>query len=320
MPVQSSVFNRRRFIRFVAMGMGWFYLPHSHALPTDFPLTVTDALKRRVVISKQPQRIVTIFSSNTEIVAALGLADRIVGIDGYTHYPNSINNIPKIGGRLGFSLDSIVAQRPDLVIMTPARQATHQLLRPLGKLGIPALVLEGGSLHTIFQNILLVSQATGVNQQGQQLVSSMRQRLNKIRHDNLCQRAPRVVLITGKAGNGLLLVARRNGPKTNGYTADIVLHAGGALALDEQPASGLSLSQISPEVLLGTDPDIVLFAGHQSALDELIAATPGWQQMKAARSGFVRTVSRAELLIPGPRVIDGVASLAGIFRQWCASP
>ena len=62
----------------------------------------------------------TIFASNTEMVAALGLADRIVGIEAYTRYPPEVSNKPLVGGRLGFSVDAIVGARPDLVVVTPA--------------------------------------------------------------------------------------------------------------------------------------------------------------------------------------------------------
>ena len=47
------------------------------------PVTVRDAFDRSVTVPEPPQRIVTIFASNTEMVAALGLADRIVGIGLY---------------------------------------------------------------------------------------------------------------------------------------------------------------------------------------------------------------------------------------------
>src|SRR4029079_12403235 len=78
------------------------------------PVTVHDAFGRTVTLAAPPQRIVPIFASNTEIVASLGLADRIVGIEAYTRYPRDVLDRPLVGGRLGFSVDSIVALQPDL--------------------------------------------------------------------------------------------------------------------------------------------------------------------------------------------------------------
>jgi len=51
------------------------------------PVTVRDAFNREVTLRAPPQRIVPIFASNVEMVAALGLADHIVGIEAYTRYP-----------------------------------------------------------------------------------------------------------------------------------------------------------------------------------------------------------------------------------------
>ena len=70
-------------------------------------ITVRDAMNRDVTIPRPPRRIVTIFSSNTELVGAVGLLDRVVGIDGMTTYPPEVARIRKVGGRLGMSLDAV---------------------------------------------------------------------------------------------------------------------------------------------------------------------------------------------------------------------
>ncbi|UYZ83395.1 ABC transporter substrate-binding protein [Entomomonas sp. E2T0] len=300
-----------KWSKLLLVGVLWLSSYSNYA--ADFPVQVVDAMGRTVVMQQAPQRIVTVFSSNTEIVAALGLSKLIIGIDGYTYYPDSIKDVPKIGGRLGFSLDSIVAQSPDLVIMTPARQATHQLIPALDKLGVTSLVVNGGSIDTILQNILLIAKITGVPKTGEQLVASIQQRLKAVSKLSHC---PKVILITGRVGNGLLLVARRYASSVNAYTADIVLKAGGCLVLDENSSVLPQLNQVSPEVILATDPDIILFAGSDTELAELSKGVVGWGELKAVKTGFVRAVSRAELLISGPRVIDGVESLSTIFQQW----
>ena len=114
------------------------------------PTVVRDGLDRVVTLPAPPQRIVTIFASNTEMVAALGLTDSIVGIEAYTRYPPEVVSKPLVGGRLGFSVDAVVGLRPDLVVVTPARQAVNQLLDPMERLGIPVLVLLQRSVPQIF--------------------------------------------------------------------------------------------------------------------------------------------------------------------------
>ena len=136
------------------------------------PVTVRDAFDRSVTVPEPPQRIVTIFASNTEMVAALGLADRIVGIEAYTRYPPEVLKKPLVGGRLGFSVDEVVAQRPDLVVVTPSRQAANQLVDPMQRLGIPIVVLLQRNVPEILSNIRLLGRLTGVPERGEQLAAN----------------------------------------------------------------------------------------------------------------------------------------------------
>jgi len=269
------------------------------------PIHLRDALGRDVVLPRPAQRIVTIFSSNTELVAALGLAGRIVGIEQYTRFPPEVAELPRVGGRLGFSVDAVVAQRPDLVIVTPARQAAHQLVDPMERIGVPVMVLLSRSLGEVIGNVRLVARAAGDEARGAALAASLEQRLQRVDLQRAGQAAPRALMVTGRMGNGMLLVAR---PGT--YTHEAMLRAGTQHAL---PGVG-TLAQVSPEALLAADPDVLLFAGAQAGLDELVRR-PGWRDMRAVRSRRAVTVSRAEFLIPGPRTFDGIESLAQRLLQ-----
>ncbi len=88
-----------------------FAVALSLALPAQAaePVTIRDAFDRSVTVPAPPQRIVPIFASNVEIVASLGIADRIVGIESFTRYPREVLDRPLVGGRLGFSVDAVVA-------------------------------------------------------------------------------------------------------------------------------------------------------------------------------------------------------------------
>ena len=267
------------------------------------PVTVRDALDRSVTVAAPPQRIVAIFASNVEMLAALGLADRIVGIEAYTRFPPEVLNRPLVGGRLGFSVDEVVALKPDLVVVTPSRQAANLLVDPLGRLGIPILVLLQRDVNEILTNIRLLGKVAGVAERGEALAARLQTRLDKVAERVAHAKKPSVIMITGRLGNGLLLVTR---PGT--YTGDAIVRAGGDLAFD----SG-TIAQVSPEAVLKADPDILLFAGNEKDMRELFDQ-PGWKEMRAIRSKRFYTASRVELLIPGPRTIDGIEKLATLFH------
>jgi iron complex transport system substrate-binding protein len=272
------------------------------------PVTVRDAFDRSVTLPAPPQRIVTIFASNTEMVAALGLADRIVGIEAYTRFPPEVLGKPLVGGRLGFSVDAVIAERPDLVVVTPSRQAANQLIDPMERLGIPIVVLLQRSVAEILDNIRLLGRIAGVAERGEALAARLQARLDAIKQRVAGLEAPSTVMITGRLGNGLLLIAR---PGT--YTGDAIVRAGGRFGLESSGA----IAQVSPEAILQADPDVLLFAGSEKDLKELIAR-PGWKDMRAVKDGRARAVVRAELLIPGPRTIDGIERLADIFHPQAA--
>lgn len=267
------------------------------------PVRLVDAAGRSVEIARPPQRIVPIFASNAELVAALGLSERIVGVEAYTRFPPELTRKPQVGGRLGFSVDAIVAQRPDLLIVTPARQAMHQLIDPMTRLGIPVIVLLARSVAEVMDNLRLVGQATGVPERGQAVATGLEARLAAVAATTAPQ-LPRVVMITGRLGNGLVLVAR-----ADTYTGDAIVRAGGRHALERS-----IVAQISPEAIIAADPDVLLFAGTQADLDALVGQ-PGWRLLRAVREGRTHLVARAEFLIPGPRTVDGIEKLAALLRR-----
>ncbi len=269
------------------------------------PVSIVDALGREVVVPAPPKRIVTVFSSNTELVAALGLSDRIVGIDAMTRYPPEIVAKPHVGGRLGFSVDTVVAQRPDLVIVTPARQAANQLVEPMRRIGIPVIVLTSRTMAEVIGNVRLIGKATSQSENGEAVAQAMEARIAAVEKKNAGRTRPRVVMITGRLGNGLMLVAR-----PNTYTGDAMRIAGADFAL----LTLRTLAQVSPEAILASAPDVVLFAGRQEDFDDLLTR-PGWRDLPAVRAGRTWIVPRGEWLIPGPRTVDGIERLAERLRQ-----
>jgi len=286
--------NRRGFI--TGLGAAGVFL----AAPAFGSEAIVDALGRRVVLPAPPRRIIPIFASNTELVAAAGLADRIVGVEAYTRFPPAVAGLPQVGGRLGFSVDRVARLRPDLVIVTPARQAVHQLIDPLERLGIPVIVLTHPSLAGVLANLRLVARAGGVAAHGEAVARRLEARLAAVAERRSGRPRPRALVITGRVSNGLLLVAR---PDT--YTADAARAAGTRDALDGPRL----LPQVSPEAILRADPDCIVFAGPDAAMREVFDA-PAWTGLAARRNGRLIAVNRAEFLIPGPRVVDGIERLA----------
>ena len=182
------------------------------------------------------------------------------------------------------------ALQPDLVVVTPSRQAANQLIDPMERIGVPIVVLLQRSVPEILANIRLMGRVAGVPERGEEVAARFEARLGAVKRRVEGRQPPSTIMITGRLGNGLLLVAREGT-----YTGDAMVMAGARFAL---PGTA-TLAQVSPEAILNADPDVLLWAGNERDLKELIAR-PGWRDMRAVRSGRAPTVSRVELLIPGP--------------------
>lgn len=269
---------------------------------TGFPRTLVDALGREVVIEHKPQRIVAIFASNVEMLAAIGAGDAIVGVEAWTRYPADIAERAKVGGRLGFSVEAIARLQADLVIMTPARQAAT-LVDPLQRIGIPALVLNHRDLEAVLANIRLLGRATGHESGAEQLISDMQARLDAVQA-RLAGRAPvPVYLETGSNDRGSYLTLRGHN-----YTSDILRLAGGRnLFVDSR------LSQVGGESVFRANPARIIVAGTPQQAASL-ARRPGWQSIPAVAQGRIDSLPSALLLIPGPRVVEGVEQLAALLH------
>ena len=230
--------------------------------------------------------------------------DRIVGIEAFTRYPPEVLGKPLVGGRLGFSVDEVVAQRPDLVVVTPSRQAANQLIDPMERLGIPIVVLLQRNVAEILSNIRLLGRLAGVAERGEEVAAKLQARLDKVEQRVAGLKPPSVVMITGRLGNGLLLVAR---PGT--YTGDAIVLRRRPLRASTAASSRRSRPRRSSTAI----PTCCCSPAARRDMKDLIGR-PGWSDMRAVKTRRVHAVSRVELLIPGPRTIDGIERLAAIFH------
>lgn len=269
------------------------------------PISIRDALGRDVVIEQPPTRIVAIFSSNVEILASLGVMDRIVGVEDMTRYPEGVELITSVGGRLGFSVEAIARLDPDLVVITPARQAAHTLVRPLEAIGISVLVLNHASVDEVLSNISLLGLATGTKDRAAEVRSSLEGRLARVTECIAGARRPSVFMETGRVGASGALSA----PRHQSYTADAITRAGGVLAFPDLT----STPQVSFEAVMTADPDWIFIAGPEK-IAETARKRPGWASLRAVRANRLTHVERGHFLIPGPRVVNGIEELAATLH------
>jgi iron complex transport system substrate-binding protein len=256
---------------------------------------------RKVRIAAPPQRIVTVFPSNVEILFALGLADRVVAIGGRVRHPPEAVAKPSVGGTLGYSPEAVAAYRPDLLVLTPSHQTALGLVEPFTRAGVPVLMLSHPDLPSVLRNIDLVGQATGTEAQADQLRAQMQQQLEAVRARWQGLPLRSVYLETAAAERGAFQTIGRGH-----YADDALAWAGGRNVFSDLAGS----QQVSAEAIAVRNPEVIVSLQAVPKPAAAIAARPGWQHLQAVREGRVVVLERGHKLIPGPRQIEAVLDYA----------
>ncbi|MFC1870459.1 cobalamin-binding protein [Chloroflexota bacterium] len=161
------------------------------------PGNVVDDLGRTINIEQIPQRIVSLAPSNTEILFALGLGDRVVGVTEYCNYPEEAKAKPKVGGFSTVDIEKVVSLDPDLVVATHIHSKTA--IPALEKLGLKVLALAPHSMDGVMNNITLIGRITGQEKRALHLAGNLRARIEAVTGktgDLSSNQGPRVLYLT----------------------------------------------------------------------------------------------------------------------------
>lgn len=142
-------------------------------------VTVIDDFGKEVEIHGYPQRIISLAPSNTEILYALGLGDRIVGITDYCNYPAETANVEKIGGYSSPNLEKIVAAKPDLIVASFGN--TEEVSDKLRDMGFTVISTNPIDISDVLYDITMIGEATGTESEAQELVSELSGQIDEIR-------------------------------------------------------------------------------------------------------------------------------------------
>ena len=151
------------------------------AAPTTAPavfITVTDDAGRQVTLKGLPTRIVSLAPSNTEVLYALGLGDRVVGVTEYCDYPPEAKQKPKIGGFANIDLEKVIGLDPDLVLATSIHAKT--VVSELEKRGITVVVVEPKNVDDVLAKIAFVGKLTGTSENANKLTTQLKSRIDAV--------------------------------------------------------------------------------------------------------------------------------------------
>jgi iron complex transport system substrate-binding protein len=246
-----------------------------------------------------PSRIVSLSPSTTETVAALGDLASLVGRSRYCDYPPEVTKLPEVGGYVDPNLEAILALRPDLVIGArgPAGRRIDDTLRARG---VDTYFPETETIADIFTMIRGVGARLVRDAEAERVVARVQARLAEVAAVTSSLPSPRVLLLFGVQP----IVAA--GPKSFGD--EILARAGARNAVTQ----GGAYPSLDLEAVVGVDPDVIVDAAvaEEHGGQRITKNSGGWSRVRAVREDKVVALADESVLRPGPRVGEGVATLA----------
>lgn len=247
-----------------------------------------------------PRRIISLAPTITEILFALDLGERVVGVTRYCNYPPAADDKPAVGGYYDADFERVMGLRPDLVIMMREHEAAEVAC---ANLDIPFLKVENEGTAKILAAIRAVGKRCGVPERAETLASRLEGRMAELIADSPREDTPRVLICIGRemGSDGIKdVVVAGKGTLYH----ELVTAVGGQNAYQGPP---IQYPTVGREGLLRMRPDIIL--EMVSDLDKK-NITPAqiqaeWRNVDvpAVANARVHVLHEDYVVIPGPRFI-----------------
>jgi iron complex transport system substrate-binding protein len=247
----------------------------------------------RVEIKQPPQRIVSLMPSLTESVCALGACGRLVGVDDYSDWPAGVKALPRVGGLEDARVESIVALRPDLVLVPTSSRA----LPRLHALRLPVLALEPRTLRDVRRVLQLLGPVLAAGDPEElwlRINREVQQAALRLPSERRGQRVYVEVASTPFAAS------------EGSFIGELLVRLG---LENIVPASLGLFPKLNPEFVVRADPQVIIIGRSDAAS---LRTRPGWSRIAALRTGQVCALNPEQnnvLMRAGPRLGEGAQLL-----------
>jgi iron complex transport system substrate-binding protein len=256
-----------------------------------------------------PRRIVSLSPNVTELLYGIGAFDQVAGISDYCTYPPAVSKLPSVGGWHNPDLETLLALRPDLVIVDDGQAP---FVRDKFKdLGFPIMVAASHTLADIYETITALGRATGHEDGAAKLLTATRQGMQRVARKTAAVPKVRVVLIVDRTPGTLRdLYTATDG----GFLGEVVEIAGGRVAL---PPAARGYGKLSKEDLLAANPDVILDFIHGAKSRFAGDPMEAWREMpelKAVRTHRVYGVNEDYVPHASQRVVQTAELFARLIH------
>lgn len=273
-----------------------------------YPINITDGLGNSITIDKEPERLVSIDPSQTEILFALGLDEKIVGVSNFCDYPVEALEKEKVGDAFAVNVEKIIELDPDIVFIYGAGQP--DAVEQMKANDITIISNESETIDEIFNSILQTGKIANVEEKADQLVKDMKEEKNNI--INRVKDADKVRVFYEVWDQPLMTAGQGS------FIDELITLAGGEnVAADGQGA----YPEYSVENMLEKDPEVYIVPDHAvddgdltggevGDLKEAIKARPGYHVISAVKNNRIELLEPNIVSRPGIRIIEALELFA----------
>ena len=267
---------------------------------TVLALTVEDECGNIIEIPSRAQRILPLTPSLAEILFALGLDERIVGVTDFSNYPPAAREKPRIGTFMKPNLEKILDLEPDLVIAGSEFQGAKKNAA-LKHFAIPVYRVRPVDLNTIYRLISNLGEITETLPRAQQVILEMKKKVAAV--ERRVAGLPRWRVFYQVGIDPIVSVNRQT------FAADLIRRAGGILVTADNPVR-YPLYTIKRVIIDAPEVIIISSMSPNTNYRRFRKSWQPWRSIPAVRQGRIHVIDSDMVDRPSPRIVDGLARLA----------
>jgi iron complex transport system substrate-binding protein len=272
--------------------------------------TFVDQLGRWIAVPDDPQRVISLAPSITEIIYALEQENRLKGVTRYSDFPIEATKLPKIGSYVHLDLERIVSLNPDLCIAIKDGNPKDVIDR-LESFKIPVYVVNPRNLNTVVETIKEIGQILNAGGKAENLLGDLRHRIKRVK-SLISQNTYRPGVFFQIGISPIVSVGAGT------FLHELIVLAGG-----KNLASGTTAyPRFSREQVLALAPEIFIVTSmaRQAVFEEIKAEWRRWPTLPAVRNERIFLVDSDLFDRPSPRLVDGLELLVKLIHPELQEP
>ena len=271
------------------------------------PTTMQDREGNEFNVPKEVNTIISTAPSNTEILVALGLVDKLVAVDKYSADVEGISEeLTKIDFR-NPDAEVIIALNPDIVIASGHNKSGDEDPFALIKeAGIPvAYIPSSYSIDGIYGDIEFIASLTDKEKEGKDLINSMKKEVEAIKTIGDTIKDKKNVYFEIGAGSGLYTFGNET------FLNEMIETIGANNVFGEEN----SWITVTPEAVIDANPDVILVNSPGTneaglAAVEDILSRDGWDTITAVKNGDVYQIDKNSSSRASQNIIKALKEMA----------